>query len=262
MNYYDYLYRQAPSCPAGTTAYVISAGDTLYTIAQRFNTTVAAITVANPGINPNSLFIGQQICVPTTATPPAACPGGFAYVIRPGDTFYAIASRYNITLQQLVAANPGVDPARLVVGQTICVPTAKPVTPVSTPCALLLQPIFPAIPPAAEIPVAGVIVRQVAMSTRSYTAVATALPEPRTLGTFDSYVCVLTLFDEPGQPPSSTLIRLVPSSIGNQSTTWAGTIITTPRPVAEDIAEIRPYNSSTGAQGSALLRNTFTTCRG
>ncbi len=57
-------------CPPGTTFdYVIQKGDTLFLIAQRFNTTVPAILAVNPQItNPNILFVGRTIKVP--------CPGG------------------------------------------------------------------------------------------------------------------------------------------------------------------------------------------
>lgn len=51
-------------CSAGTVAYTVQSGDTLYRIASMFNTTIQAILLANPGINPNVLYIGQQICVP------------------------------------------------------------------------------------------------------------------------------------------------------------------------------------------------------
>jgi LysM repeat protein len=44
--------------------YTIQAGDTFFTLAQRFGTTVQAIQQANPGVNPNNLQIGQQICIP------------------------------------------------------------------------------------------------------------------------------------------------------------------------------------------------------
>jgi LysM repeat protein len=52
------------TCPAGTTAYTIQAGDTFYAIARRYGTTVAALQQANPGVDPNSLLVGQVICVP------------------------------------------------------------------------------------------------------------------------------------------------------------------------------------------------------
>ena len=51
-------------CPQGTMAYTIRSGDTLYLLANRYNTTVEAITRANPGIDPYNLRIGQVICIP------------------------------------------------------------------------------------------------------------------------------------------------------------------------------------------------------
>jgi LysM repeat protein len=111
-------------CPAGTTAYTIRAGDTFYILAQRYNTTVAAIMAANPGVDPNRLQIGQRICIPGGTTP-GQCPAGtMAYTIRAGDTFYVLAQRYNTTVAAIMAANPGVDPNRLQIGQRICIPMA------------------------------------------------------------------------------------------------------------------------------------------
>lgn len=116
----------SPTCPTGTTPYVIKAGDTYYSLAIRFNTTVAAITAANPGVNPNALVIGQTICMPGT-TPPATCPTGFTtYIIRAGDTLYSIALRFNTTVAILLQANPGINPNALFIGQTICVPVVAP----------------------------------------------------------------------------------------------------------------------------------------
>lgn len=117
-------------CPPGTQPYVIKTGDTFYSIAQRFNTTVSAIISANPLVNPNLLQIGQTICIPGQKTFPA-CPEGNYYFIQPGDTFYSIARRFNVSLDDLLEANPGVDPGSLAVGQIICIPLATP--PVTCP---------------------------------------------------------------------------------------------------------------------------------
>ncbi|MBM7856022.1 LysM repeat protein, partial [Desulfohalotomaculum tongense] len=54
------------------------------------------------------------------------CPGGMLYTIKAGDTFYSIARRYDVSLDDLLAANPGIDPDNLRVGQVICIPGIKP----------------------------------------------------------------------------------------------------------------------------------------
>ncbi|MDF2524368.1 MAG: gamma-D-glutamyl-{L}-meso-diaminopimelate peptidase [Clostridiales bacterium] len=48
----------------GYDIYTIRQGDTLYNIARRYYTTLNAILTANPGINPNTLRVGQRITVP------------------------------------------------------------------------------------------------------------------------------------------------------------------------------------------------------
>jgi len=114
------------ACPLGTFAYTVKAGDTLYNLAQRFNTSVSAIVAVNPGINPSALQIGQTVCIPGNR-PNRPCPvGSFAYAIKTGDTLYKIAQQYSTTVDAIIAANPGLNPNNLQVGQVICVPGRRP----------------------------------------------------------------------------------------------------------------------------------------
>ncbi|HHV27445.1 LysM peptidoglycan-binding domain-containing protein [Anaerosalibacter bizertensis] len=120
-------------CPAGSFPYTIRSGDTLYELARRNGTTVQAIMAINPGINPNNLRVGQIICIPGAVPPqPVPCPNGFYYTIRSGDTLYSIGQRYGVSVQELMAANPGINPNNLRIGQTICIPRA--VSPQPVPC--------------------------------------------------------------------------------------------------------------------------------
>ena len=48
----------------GYDTYTIRPGDTLYNLARRFYTRINSILTANPGINPNTLRIGQRIIIP------------------------------------------------------------------------------------------------------------------------------------------------------------------------------------------------------
>jgi spore coat assembly protein SafA len=101
--------------------YIIQPGDTLFAIARRFGITLAELLAANPQItNPDLVFPGQRIMIPVPAPPEV-------YVVRPGDTLFAIARRFGVTLEQLLAANPQItDPDRIFPGERINIPAAAP----------------------------------------------------------------------------------------------------------------------------------------
>lgn len=57
------------SCPGGFM-YTVQPGDSLFSIAQRFNVPLQAIIRANPQIvDPNLIFPGQIICIPRAQSP-------------------------------------------------------------------------------------------------------------------------------------------------------------------------------------------------
>lgn len=69
--------KPAASSNASTATHTVSKGETLYGIATKYKTTVAAITALNPGINPNVIKVGDKIAVagsktPTTSNTPAS----------------------------------------------------------------------------------------------------------------------------------------------------------------------------------------------
>ncbi|MGE5678905.1 MAG: LysM peptidoglycan-binding domain-containing protein [Pseudomonadota bacterium] len=53
---------------------------------------------------------------------PKCPPNSFIYYIKPGDTLYAIAKRFNTTVGAIANANPGLDTHWLRVAQGICIP--------------------------------------------------------------------------------------------------------------------------------------------
>lgn len=66
--------RFAPPAPAGTRPYVVQRGDTLYSIAARFDTTVGVLQALNGIADPDRIAAGQVIRVPDPAVRDGAVP--------------------------------------------------------------------------------------------------------------------------------------------------------------------------------------------
>ena len=82
-----------PTPPPAGFYYTVQQGDTLYSIAQRYGTTVAAIVTANGIADPSRIYVGQVLFIPGAGPQPSptATPSGVAQVIRKGDASRRIA---------------------------------------------------------------------------------------------------------------------------------------------------------------------------
>lgn len=115
-----------PTTPpsGGTTTYTVQRGDTLYSIARRYGTTVEAIAAANGIANPSRIRVGQTLTIPGATGAPAPAPsgGGTTYVVQRGDNLFRIALRYGISYAYLAQYNGIADPSRIYVGQVLKIP--------------------------------------------------------------------------------------------------------------------------------------------
>ncbi len=119
-----------PDCPGGTI-YTVRPGDTMFKIANEFEVSLQILIIANPQVsNPNVLYPGQQLCIPAIVTPPPPqpfCTNGTIYTVQRGDTLFSIARNYDVTVQQMIQANPQIaDPNVIQVGQRVCIPKTVP----------------------------------------------------------------------------------------------------------------------------------------
>ncbi|MCC7362407.1 MAG: LysM peptidoglycan-binding domain-containing protein [Anaerolineales bacterium] len=125
--------------PAGAPCpnpYTVQQGDWLYKIARNCGVSVAALTAANPGINPNALKPGQLLNMPaqgTGATPEAGPGGGTGtgagtatctgtHTVITGDNLFRLAYACGLTIEQLAAANNIVYPYTIYPGQVLVYP--------------------------------------------------------------------------------------------------------------------------------------------
>jgi LysM repeat protein len=119
--------------------YIVQRGDTLSRIAARFGVTVQAIVAANPGINPNLIFVGQRLVIPTGGGSPAPQPtpggggGQQTYVVQRGDWLAKIAARFGTTVAAIQAANGLGNTTLIFVGQTLIIPAGSGPAPQPTP---------------------------------------------------------------------------------------------------------------------------------
>ena len=66
----------------------------------------------------------------TTTRTPQEKVCGYEYTVRRGDSFYLIAHRLGVPLRDLLEANANINPARLMVGDVLCIPMEEDDTPV------------------------------------------------------------------------------------------------------------------------------------
>lgn len=98
-----------------------------------------AFSTATPSRTPTPFGATPKV---TVALEPSPTP--FVHVVAKGETLLAIAIKYGVELDQLLAANPDIDPHFLSVGQSLNIPgpSGEPVQsllPTSTPVPLLLS---------------------------------------------------------------------------------------------------------------------------
>ena len=112
--------REGPSPVVKNTpsyvTYTVQAGDTLWKIARKYSCSVAGIVAANSDRikNPNRIHAGWQLKIPMSgapvsgSTPDAVLPENKKsgiYIVRQGDTLWAIARKCGCSVAEIVSLN-------------------------------------------------------------------------------------------------------------------------------------------------------------
>ena len=103
-----------PSDTSSTETYKVKKGDTLYGIAQKYNTTVDELKSLN-NLTSNTLSIGQELKIPGNKT---------EYVTKKkkkGDTLYSIAREFGTTVSAITELN-NLSTTVLSIGQKLLLP--------------------------------------------------------------------------------------------------------------------------------------------
>ena len=90
--------------PSNMFIYTVKKGDSLYSIAQRYNTTVKKIQELNY-LKSINLQIGQELRIPEDYKDEINLPNYINYIVKKGDSLYSIARNNNITVDNLMKDN-------------------------------------------------------------------------------------------------------------------------------------------------------------
>ncbi|GMA56020.1 peptidoglycan endopeptidase LytE [Alicyclobacillus sacchari] len=125
---------------AETTRYTVHNGDSLYSIAQKYHTTVSALKSANhlsselihPGqvlLIGSSASFGEASGLKTNSRSVAKSPSDYTYTVRSGDSLWGISQKFHISVQSLETWN-GLDSGSVIhPGERLTV--SKPATKIS-----------------------------------------------------------------------------------------------------------------------------------
>ena len=112
---YHGIEENVPS--GGEIRYVVQAGDSLWLIAQKYQTTVSAIQKLN-GLTGDLIKVGQTLKIPAGQNTPS---GYTEYTVRAGDSLWTIAQRYQTTVSAIKNLN-GLTSDALSIGQILRIP--------------------------------------------------------------------------------------------------------------------------------------------
>jgi LysM repeat protein len=106
----------------GQVVHVVQQGESLSEIAQSYNVDANALAQANGIINPNLLRAGQKLVIPGITLQEAARLRGTIHVVQAGESLLSIATRYGVTVEELMTTNAIANPNQILVGQELIIP--------------------------------------------------------------------------------------------------------------------------------------------
>ncbi|MFB5198592.1 LysM peptidoglycan-binding domain-containing protein [Neobacillus sp. KR4-4] len=93
--------------------HVVSSGETLWQISNRYAVSMSSIVQINDLQNPNQLVVGQALVIPKPGT---------THIVKYGETLWSIAQKYGVSISAIVQSSNLTNPNLLYPGTTLYIP--------------------------------------------------------------------------------------------------------------------------------------------
>jgi len=113
----------ATSPQVNTDYVIVRRGNTLSQIALRYNTSYQYLAKINNISNPNLIYVGQRIYVPTLANSSLGDTSHVLYVVKRGNTLTQISRLYDVSINSIVELNEIENPNLIFAGEILRIPT-------------------------------------------------------------------------------------------------------------------------------------------
>jgi LysM repeat protein len=113
---------------SGVVWHTVQRGETLASIGRRYGTTWQAISQANDLVNPNQIYVGQKLKIPSGSTGSSASSGAtgcrIRHTVKSGEWVWQIARNYGVSPYDILAANGlTIQTANTIyAGMVLCIP--------------------------------------------------------------------------------------------------------------------------------------------
>jgi N-acetylmuramoyl-L-alanine amidase len=100
---------------AESTIHIAQQGDVLWQISRSYKTPVTAVAEGKNVPSVDRIYVEQQLKA-------SARDATTSYIVSPGDTLWLIAQDHGVTVPELLAVNPILEPNHIVVGHKMLIP--------------------------------------------------------------------------------------------------------------------------------------------
>jgi membrane-bound lytic murein transglycosylase D len=104
----------------------VAAGDNLYAIAKKYDTSVSAIREMNEMGNSSNIKVGQKLKIPGSGTPAPSTPKveEVTHTVKKGEGLWDISRQYGVTIEDIVKWN-GLKDTKIKVNEKLKIKTTK-----------------------------------------------------------------------------------------------------------------------------------------